>query len=164
MSLYFKLHRSLFPAGSRSLDFIPQFRLESRSRDAENPAGLEMRVADPLWMLGRQWQFAEFRGEDNGSPISVTANFRKEKTTHYSVLEGGAKQELGGAPLEARVEAIAVEPSDIRSKVRIGQKLAIAGTVYRLAKRYPMPTLIVGGIALAIYMGRRRAYPRVQRY
>ena len=123
MSLYLKLHRRLFPAGSRSLDFIPQFRLESRSRDADNPAGLEMRVADPLWMLGRQWQFAEFRGEDNGSPIAVTANFHKEQTTHYSFLDKGATQELGGAPLEAKVEAIAVEPLDIRSKVRIGQKI-----------------------------------------
>lgn len=123
MSLYLKIVRSLFPAGSRSTDFIPQFRLESRSRNADDSAGLEMRVADPLWMLGRQWQFGEFRGEDNGSPIAVTASFRKEKTTHYSFLDNGAKQELGDAPLEARVEAIAVEPSDIRSKVRIGQKI-----------------------------------------
>ena len=122
MSLYLKLHRTLFPAGNRSVGFTPQFRLESRSRDADNPAGLEMRVADPFWMLGRQWQFGEFRGEDNGSPIAVTASFRKEKTTHYSFPDNGPKQELGGAPLEARVEAIAVEPSDIRSKVRIGQK------------------------------------------
>lgn len=122
MSLYLKIHRTLFPSGSRSVDFIPQFRLESRSRDADNPAGLEMRVADPFWMLGRQWQFGEFRGEDNGSPISVTASLHKEKTTHYSFPANGAKRELGDAPLEARVEAIAVEPSDIRSKVRIGQK------------------------------------------
>jgi hypothetical protein len=123
MSLYTKIKRSLFPAEGGSPDFIPQFRLENRSRDPDNKTGLEMRIADPLWMLGRQWQFGEFRGEDNGSPISVSANFRKEKTTHYSFPGNGALHELGSVPLEARVEALAVEPKDLRSKVRIGQKM-----------------------------------------
>lgn len=41
-------------------------------------------------------------------------------------------------------------------KVGVGQKVAIAGTVLRLAKRYPMATLVIGGVALALYAGRRR--------
>jgi hypothetical protein len=39
-------------------------------------ASLEARVHDPLWLLGRQWQFGEFRGTDGGSP--VIARFRAE--------------------------------------------------------------------------------------
>ena len=122
MSLYFKIKRILFPVEEGTLGFIPQFRLEGRSRDGDNDAGLEMRIADPLWMLGRQWQFGEFKGEDNGSPIGVHANYRKEKVSLYSFPEDKKKQEIGNVPLEARVEAMKTQPRDLRSKVRIGQK------------------------------------------
>ena len=33
--------------------------------------GLEARIHDPLWLLGRQWQFGEFKGEDAGSPAGA---------------------------------------------------------------------------------------------
>jgi hypothetical protein len=49
-------------------------------------------------------------------------------------------------------------------KVGLGQKLALAGTIYRLARRYPVPALVVGGLALAFYLGRRNAQARVSRY
>jgi hypothetical protein len=44
---------------------------------------LQARVYDPLWLLARQWQFGEFQGEDNGSPI--TAHWRGEsaRLTRY---------------------------------------------------------------------------------
>ena len=123
MSLYFKIKRSLFPNTSHYPAFMSQFRLEARSRDANDETALEMRTADPLWMLARQWQFGEFRGEDNGSPISVRANFRKEKTTTYNFPNSDQPKDLGKVPLEARVEAIEVRPMDLKSKVRIGQKM-----------------------------------------
>lgn len=123
MSLYQKIKNSLFPRENGSPGFIPQFRLESRSRDPNNETGLEMRIADPLWMLGRQWQFGEFKGEDNGSPISVRTNFRKEPTTHYTFPDHTEIQPLNGVPLEAKIEALRVDPQDLRSKVRIGQKM-----------------------------------------
>src|ERR1043165_10054524 len=44
-------------------------RLEPRSRNAEMNTSLQARVYDPLWLLARQWQFGEFQGEDNGSPV-----------------------------------------------------------------------------------------------
>lgn len=122
MSLYYKIKRKLFPVEDGNLGFIPQFRLEGRSRDANNESGLEMRIADPLWMLGRQWQFGEFKGEDNGSPISVKANYRKESANFYSFPNSESQHEIGNVPLEARVEAIEVRPRDLRSKVRMGQK------------------------------------------
>ena len=36
----------------------------SRTEDFEE--SLSMPIADPLWMLGRQWQFGEFRGARRG--------------------------------------------------------------------------------------------------
>jgi hypothetical protein len=58
-------------------------RLEPRSRNAEMNTSLQARIYDPLWMLARQWQFGEFQGEDNGSP--VTARWRAEaaRLTRY---------------------------------------------------------------------------------
>ena len=149
MSLYHKIESNLFPREAGSPGFIPQFRLENRSRDPNNVTGLEMRIADPLWMLGRQWQFGEFKGEDNGSPITVRANFRKEKTTHYSFAGDGQQKELNGVPLEARVEAVKVSPKDLRSKVRIGQKFEelirehfstdeAARFIHQLRTQYPL--------------------------
>lgn len=122
MSLYFKIKRNLFPVEEGIPGFIPQFRLEGRSRDGNSDAGLEMRIADPLWMLGRQWQFGEFKGEDNGSPIGAFANCRKEKAGFYSFRNSGVKQKIGDVPLEARVEAVKMQPTKLREKVRIGQK------------------------------------------
>jgi hypothetical protein len=43
------------------------------ARAAGVEEGLAARLADPLWMLARQWQFGEFRGDDAGSAVLVTA-------------------------------------------------------------------------------------------
>lgn len=45
--------------------------------------GLEMRVHDPLWMLARQWQFGEFRGEDAGTPFAVESSTRSQRVTAW---------------------------------------------------------------------------------
>ncbi len=44
-------------------------RFEPHSRAADPAAALEFRLADPAWMLGRQWQFGEFAATDGGSPV-----------------------------------------------------------------------------------------------
>ncbi len=122
MSLYHKIKLNLFPVENGMPGFIPQFRLEGRSRDGDDESGLEMRIADPLWMLGRQWQFGEFKGEDNGSPIGAHASYRKEMLNFYSFLNTEKHEEIGNVPLEARVEAMEIHPNNLKDKVRIGQK------------------------------------------
>jgi len=46
-------------------------RLEPQSLTGDPTPGLEARVHDPLWLLGRQWQSGEFDADDAGSPIGV---------------------------------------------------------------------------------------------
>src|SRR5207245_7558878 len=47
-------------------------RLEPRPRSPGSVRDtLAARVRDPVWMLTRQWQMGEFRGEDAGSPANV---------------------------------------------------------------------------------------------
>lgn len=47
-------------------------RLEPQSISGDPAPGVEARTADPLWLLGRQWQLGELLGEDVGSAVSVT--------------------------------------------------------------------------------------------
>jgi hypothetical protein len=47
-------------------------RLESRTRDVDFAGALAAKIADPMFMLGRQWQFGEFAGTDAGSAIFAT--------------------------------------------------------------------------------------------
>ncbi len=46
-------------------------RIEPRPRAEDLNSSLAARVRDPAWMLARQWQVGEFRGEDAGSPAYV---------------------------------------------------------------------------------------------
>lgn len=69
---------------------------------------------------------------------------------------------------EARQDAadtLALAGSAVKpSKVGLGQKIALAGTLYRLARRYPVPAIVIGGIALAYYVSRRRGHTPVTRH
>ncbi len=46
-------------------------RLEPQTHSGDPSPGIEARVHDPLWAILRQWQLAEFEGEDAGTPIAV---------------------------------------------------------------------------------------------
>ncbi len=46
-------------------------RIEGRTRDADPTEAMRLRVHDPLWMLARQWQMGEFRGNNTGTAMSV---------------------------------------------------------------------------------------------
>lgn len=46
-------------------------RTEPRGTSSSLEGGLAARLADPLWMLGRQWQLGELLGEDAGSPVGA---------------------------------------------------------------------------------------------
>ncbi|HTE44552.1 MAG TPA: hypothetical protein VK636_04845 [Gemmatimonadaceae bacterium] len=46
-------------------------RLEPLPMSTDVTPALQACIADPLWLLCRQWQFLEFAGEDTGTPIQV---------------------------------------------------------------------------------------------
>ena len=138
MSFYKRLHKAFFSKKASEpgffpdaplAEFTPQFRLEVHSRMIEEETyaeldksdSLAMRIADPLWLLGRQWQFGEFVGEDNGSPVRAKSYYRKEKVDALST-KGSEKQILNGVPVEAMVESMEIAPLDLKSRVRIGQQ------------------------------------------
>lgn len=91
-------------------EVLSSFRLEVDPRGDSYDEALAARVADPLWMLSRQWQFREFDGEDAGSPVNVDYRLSGMPILGYAPgldpdstdFESFASGEL---PLEARVEA-----------------------------------------------------------
>lgn len=125
MSLFSKIKSALVEQGYKFDFYHPQFQLIPRSRDPNNADNLAMRTADALWMLGRQWQFGEFIGEDSGSPISVYCDHFKKKLECINDYNGetqGKGEVLNGVPLEVKVEGLTHHPVDLRTKVKIGQK------------------------------------------
>ena len=100
-------------------------RLEPRSRTENFTTSIQAQIHDPLWMLTRQWQFGEFKGDDAGSPVK--ASIQVKNATLTNVQMGMDESGLGGydstkQPLEKIVER---EPSPInwRIAVQIGQQL-----------------------------------------
>lgn len=98
-------------------------RLEPLPTSDDVAESLQARVADPLWMLARQWQFNEFQGEDAGSPIS--AALRIEGVPVTSLAGGGQPPRplAGGPPIEALVEHEQVLPAHPKLNAQAGQQL-----------------------------------------
>ncbi|PXA67077.1 hypothetical protein [Cryobacterium arcticum] len=78
-------------------------RLEADPTALDMAPGLDARLADPLWLIGRQWQLGELRGEDAGTPIH--AHF--SGTTAALAVAGSAPptEDPADALWEPRVEA-----------------------------------------------------------
>lgn len=97
--------------------------------------GAQALVADPLWMLGRQWQLDELRGEDAGTPVTATVRGESVPFARFHAgLPGdgdpsGAAVDLavpgtpGSVPLEVRVEAEVPAVLPLRLRTQTGLHL-----------------------------------------
>ena len=108
-------------------------RLEPQSVSGDPAPGAEAVVADPLWMLGRQWQIGELLGRDAGSPVSVTVSRRALPITAWAPLGDGGDEGSPdwrpwpeGALLDELVEHTPHEPSErgLRWRAESGAQLA----------------------------------------
>jgi hypothetical protein len=86
-------------------------RLEPRCRDDDNTETVQARIYDPLWMLARQWQAAEFQGEDTGSPVLARWRADSAPITRYyagaiqkNTNISAPRYDAQAMPLEALVE------------------------------------------------------------
>lgn len=91
-------------------------RLEPIPRTGDLAVSLAAAIADPLWLLARQWQMLEFAGEDAASPVIV--HVTASESTLGEVVLDGTRVPLDDrrAPLEMLVEA---EPFDIAGHERL---------------------------------------------
>ncbi len=96
-------------------------RLEPRPRKKEFDQAIKAEVHDPLWMLSRQWQFGEFKGEDTGS--AIFAKIQIEHTRIKKFQPGNKDAEIAAfnpeVPLEKIVESMPFEPG-FKGRVQSG--------------------------------------------
>src|SRR5262245_728404 len=78
-------------------------RLEPRARENDIRVGLQARVHDPLWLLGRQWQLGEFQGEDAGSPVVARVEADSFALTRYLPRPLPTTNQAAGQPFDALV-------------------------------------------------------------
>ena len=126
-------------------------RLEPLPTSDDVSESLQARIADPLWMYARQWQFNEFQAEDAGSPISAALKLTGLPVTTL-VHPGAAVADValppGAAPVEALVEHEQVLPVHPKLNAQAGQQLmrmlraaTLGGTVQALLDQYPAPVV-----------------------
>ncbi len=81
-------------------------RLEADPWQTDLARGFSAEVADPAWLLGRQWQLGEHQGEDASSPVRVTY---RAQLTPIDPVTGQPHLDPRTTPAEAIVES---EPGD----------------------------------------------------
>lgn len=148
-------------------------RLEGRPRRDDFSRALRAEVRDATWMLARQWQIGEFRGEDAGSPISAKVRMRTAPVTKYQAAGGATEPFTGAVPLEAQAEQRPIPWTinshamclDLRAQVgrqwaRMLGHAALAGYLPAYRTQYPFtvpPTASADDVVLA----HRGAWQRV---
>lgn len=101
--------------------FYKYNRLEGRPRETELDDAMAAKIHDPLWMLARQYQFGEFRGEDAGSAIFAKAAINKVQLCGYRHDGINLQEADGNTPLETVAERL-IPDFDHRMSLRMGKK------------------------------------------
>ncbi|MFC0006315.1 hypothetical protein [Micromonospora siamensis] len=127
-------------------------RLEPQHTTPDERVGAAAAIADPAWLLARQWQFGEFHGSDGGSPASARMRM------HAGALSGYRGRGIGSdldrwdpyvqhtTPLEVLVEREPADPVDLslradggRRFVRLLDRHGVSGYRQAFISRYPLP-------------------------
>jgi hypothetical protein len=136
---------SLNFVGAKTPSITGITRLETQPTAINLQAGLAAPLADPLWLLARQWQFNEFQGEDAGTPLRLKFEVQGLKVDAFraGIDAAAAWQPIGDhdVPLETRVEAEPVWAGHARLRGEAGQHaLRMANPTVRAAllAAYPL--------------------------
>jgi hypothetical protein len=81
-------------------------RLHPDSRDDTLVTSVEARMHDPLWLLGRQWQFGEMRHDAGATPIDVRVD---GTSAPISKLRGGPASATTGTPFAVKPRTVPLE-------------------------------------------------------
>ena len=138
-------------------------RLESATLDPKLTEGLEARLGDPAWLLARQFQTGEFRGEDAANPLFIQLEARSVEVDRVVTAEGAEAALEADTPLEPLVERGPVRrgPGGARVAAELGLILLTALARVRAARalrdglreRYPLTLAADDGLDP---IGRRR--------
>ena len=122
-------------------------RLEPLPTSDDIGLSLQAQLADPLWMLARQWQFNELQAEDAGSPVRAALQVLGLPVHSLLHLHGNAAAVSvapGLPPIEALVEREAVLWIHPKLNAQAGQQLGrqlraagLAALLPNVINKYP---------------------------
>jgi hypothetical protein len=143
-----KASASFVDFGKKQPVYLGTTRLETQPTTVGMKAGLQAPLADPLWMLARQWQFNEFQGEDAGTPIKLAFALQGVDVDRFRAGHDKAEpwQPLGEVPIETQVEAEPVWDRHARLCGEAGLQLL------RMAPSQAIRTALLQAYALALSM------------
>jgi hypothetical protein len=123
-------------------------RLEGRPRADKFERALRAEVRDALWMLTRQWQIGEFRGDDAGSPIFTKVRVETTPLTKYQPADGSAEPFTDDIPLEARVEQMPIPFLLAGHEVSLDIRVLLGRQWLKLVRAIPgIPATVAGEFA-----------------
>ncbi len=99
-------------------------RLEPARPAGDNERGFAAELADPAWMLGRQWQLGEHQGENASSPLAVQLDVRR---VPIEPLPSRPDADPRHVPAEAIVEGGADDWWTVGRRARLGAAAKAAG-------------------------------------
>ena len=79
-------------------------RFEGRPRTHDFNKALKAEVRDALWMLTKQWQMGEFKGDDAGSPVFAKLFLSRSLMDSYKANGHAVQKFEKNVPLETKVE------------------------------------------------------------
>jgi hypothetical protein len=100
-------------------------RLEGRPRTHDFDRALEAEVRDALWMLTRQWQLGEFRGDDAGSPVLARICTGAIEFDRFQPGSAATESFSLARPLETTVERRPIRWQGAGNKLALDLRLAL---------------------------------------
>ncbi len=90
-------------------------RLEPKNKTHSIEEGIQARIKDPCWFLGRQWQMGEFKAQNGGRPVRTEISVSKLPLN--KIVRGSSETQFDiNAPLEmmAERENISEEKNEVK--------------------------------------------------
>jgi hypothetical protein len=132
--------------------FTTWARLEPVASDPELRPGLVAEIADPAWLLARQWQLGELRGDDASSPalVELTAQIARPTRVRLGAAAAARDYDPGAQPLDVLGEREPPPPAvpalvAVEASLLLAEELLAAGgstaAVDALRAAFVAPTL-----------------------
>lgn len=123
-------------------------RLEVSPRSTDFSRSLRAEIRDPLWMLTRQWQFGEFKGEDAGSPVTAQILGEHTRLDQIGFPDNQQFAYDEQIPLEVQVEReslakdLFLATQLARYFLRLMRDQGLTGHLDKLLLKYPLNPVI----------------------
>ena len=115
-------------------------RLEGRPRTHHFDKALRAEVRDALWMLCKQWQMGEFKGEDAGSPVFSKIKINSSLLSEHILGNGPNLPIKNNMPMETLVEQKAIPMERNASKISLDIRLQLGKYWVKLLKSKSLET------------------------